>query len=69
MIEYNPYHPEVKRDPHPRFAELRRRCPVHHHVLDAARAGKISGNPGERAPLEVGLALGHLHHPGRWAAI
>ena len=45
MIEYNPYDPEVKRDPHPRFARLRRECPVHHHVLDAARAGKISENP------------------------
>ncbi|HTK64020.1 MAG TPA: cytochrome P450 [Pseudonocardia sp.] len=45
MIEYNPYDPEVKRDPHPRFARLRRECPVHHHVLDAARAGRISENP------------------------
>ena len=45
MIEYNPYDPEVKRDPHPRFAQLRRECPVHHHVLDDARAGRISENP------------------------
>jgi cytochrome P450 len=45
MIEYDPYDPAVKRDPHPRFDELRRTCPVHHHVLDESRAGKISGNP------------------------
>jgi cytochrome P450 len=45
MIEYDPYDPGVKRDPHPYFDELRRSCPVHHHVLDEARAGKISENP------------------------
>jgi hypothetical protein len=45
MIEYDPYDPAVKLDPHPRFAELRAACPVHHHVLDPDRAGRISENP------------------------
>jgi hypothetical protein len=45
MIEYDPYDPAVKRDPHRYFAELRISCPVHHHVLDEARAGNISENP------------------------
>ena len=32
---YDPYSFEVRADPYPHYEELRKKCPVHHHVLDS----------------------------------
>lgn len=45
MIEYDPTSPEVRNDPHRFFGELRKQCPVHQHVFDAADMAKVNQNP------------------------
>ena len=45
MIEYDPFSLDVKEDPEKYFTELRRSCPVHHHVLKGVDLDRISRNP------------------------
>src|SRR5256885_16709830 len=42
---YDPYSFEVRADPYPHYEELRKKCPVHHHVLDSVDVDRINTNP------------------------
>jgi cytochrome P450 len=42
---YDPYSFEVRKDPYPHYEELRKKCPVHHHVLDSVDVDKLNANP------------------------
>jgi cytochrome P450 len=45
MVAYDPLSLEAKEDPERFFSELRRSCPVHHHVLPQADADQINASP------------------------
>src|SRR5581483_770379 len=44
-VDYNPYLPDVQRDPFPHYQQLRKRCPVHRFAIPDADASKVNANP------------------------
>jgi cytochrome P450 len=45
MSDYDPYSYGVREDPYPHYEELRKKCPVHHHLLDSVDVDRINANP------------------------
>ncbi|HTK61183.1 MAG TPA: cytochrome P450 [Pseudonocardia sp.] len=45
MRKYDPYDPEIRRDPYEWFTRLRQTCPVNHHVLSDSERELITVNP------------------------
>jgi hypothetical protein len=52
VSEYDPYSSAYKDDPYPYLAELRSRCPVHHHRLSGVDVNKLRDNPLVARPTE-----------------